>query len=158
MNHLAQAPDNNNSVVSNFSKIDNWCWWDPSVVDNCSDPGVSTLLASPLLWRHAAISFSAVARVQLLLTSLLLLVLPLMLVSLLMLASLQCCCVAFCCWHRGAHFPPTTAVVGTGGKFATSVNDISGQWKSPERCDHRCRGASCVANVSANVCKNSKWP
>jgi hypothetical protein len=28
----------------------------------------------------------------------------------------------------GANFPPTTAVVGTGGKFATSyMNDISGQ-------------------------------
>jgi hypothetical protein len=71
-----------------------WCCWGPAVVDICSDPGVL------LCWHlhccgvpavskvHAAINFSAVAGVLLLLTSLLLLVLPLMLVFLLMLVSL----------------------------------------------------------------------
>ncbi len=39
------------------------------MVDICSDPGFSMLLASPLLWRHAAVGFLAVAYVLLLLTS-----------------------------------------------------------------------------------------
>ncbi len=99
----------------------------------------------------AAIGFSAVARVLLLLTSLLLLVLPtmlvslLILVSLLMLASMQWPMFFFFSiydveWHSTVDTNGKLAAAAVVvGKFATGINDTSGQWKPPRRCDHRCR-------------------